>query len=751
MTDINRTMFSSAAALFSSSQMSPTSGSSDVLVLALGVGLAAAYLFRDQLFAAAKPKPAPVASSKGASTENGSGNPRDFIAKMKESKKRIVIFYGSQTGTAEEYAIRLAKEAKSKFGLASLVCDPEEYDFDNLDQLPSDCAAFFVMATYGEGEPTDNAVQLMQNIQDDSFDFSGGSRKLDGLKYVIFSLGNKTYEHYNFIGRTLDAKLTSLGATRIGERGEGDDDKSMEEDYLEWKDPMWEAFATAMGVEEGQGGDSADFVVSELEAHPTEKVYLGELSARALTKTKGIHDAKNPFAAPVQVARELFQDVTDRNCSHIELNTEGSGITYQHGDHVGVWPSNPDIEVVRVLCALNLYDKKDKVIGIESLDPALAKVPFPVPSTYETVLRHYLDINAVVGRQILGTLSKFAPVPQAEVFLKNLGSNKEEYLKVVADGCLKLGEVLQLAAGNDITAYPTKENTTGWNIPFEIIISSIARLQPRYYSISSSPKLHPNAIHVTCVSLKYQSIASKHVAGKWCFGLGSNFLLSLKYASNNEAVPVIPGTNIPAVPAYQIEGPRGAYKEGAVFKSPIHVRRSTFRLPTNPKSPVIMIGPGTGVAPFRGFVQERVALARRSIEKNGPDALADWGTISLFYGCRKSTEDFLYKDEWPEYIKELQGKFVMHNAFSREKYKPDGSKIYVQDLIWDDREHIADAILNGKGYVYICGEAKNMAKQVEDTLARILGEAKGGSAAVEGAAELKLLKERSRLMLDVWS
>jgi NADPH-ferrihemoprotein reductase len=155
------------------------------------------------------------------------------------------------------------------------VCDPEEYDFDNLDQLPSDCAAFFVMATYGEGEPTDNAVQLMQNIQDDSFDFSGGSRKLDGLKYVIFALGNKTYEHYNFIGRTLDAKLTSLGATRIGERGEGDDDKSMEEDYLEWKDPMWEAFATAMGVEEGQGGDSADFVVSELEAHPAEKVYLG--------------------------------------------------------------------------------------------------------------------------------------------------------------------------------------------------------------------------------------------------------------------------------------------------------------------------------------------------------------------------------------------------------------------------------------------------------------------------------------------
>lgn len=721
--------------------MSSTS-SSDIAILALGVGLAAAYLFRDQLFAASKPKTTPVVAAKG---QNGSGNPRDFVAKMKEGKKRLVIFYGSQTGTAEEYAIRLAKEAKSKFGLASLVCDPEEYDFENLDQLPEDCAAFFVMATYGEGEPTDNAVQLMQNLQDESFEFSGGERKLEGLKYVVFGLGNKTYEHYNSIGRAVDAELTKMGATRIGERGEGDDDKSMEEDYLEWKDGMWEAFAVAMGVEEGQGGDSPDFAVSELDSHPAEKVYLGELSARALTKTKGIHDAKNPYPAPITEARELFQDPTARNCVHIELNTEGSGITYQHGDHVGVWPSNPDVEVDRLLCALGLMDKKDNVIGIESLDPALAKVPFPVPTTYVTVLRHYIDISAVAGRQILGALSKFSPSPDAEAYLKNLNTNKEQYYKVVAEGCLKLGEVLQLAAGNDIKSHPTKDNTTAWSIPFDIIVSSIPRLQPRYYSISSSPKLYPNSIHVTVVVLKYQSIPNEHVNEKSVYGVASNFLLNLRYASNGESLSLV------AAPTYQIEGPRGVYKQDNIYKSPIHVRRSTFRLPTNPKSPVIMIGPGTGVAPFRGFVQERVALARRSIEKNGPDALADWGRISLFYGCRRSTEDFLYKDEWPKYVEELKGKFTMHCAFSRENYKPDGSKIYVQDLIWEDREHIADAILNGKGYVYICGEAKNMSKQVEDVLMRVLGEAKGGSAAVEGAAELKLLKERSRLMLDVWS
>lgn len=286
---------------------------------------------------------------------------------------------------------------------------------------------------------------------------------------------------------------------------------------------------------------------------------------------------------------------------HIELSTEGSGITYQHGDHVGVWPSNPDVEVDRLLCALGLYEKKDTVISIESLDPALAKVPFPVPTTYATVLRHYIDISALTGRQILGSLSKFAPSPEAEAIMKTLNSNKDQYNAIVANGCMKLGEVLQYAAGDDLTARPTTANTTAWKIPFDIIVSSIPRLQPRYYSISSSPKLHPNHIHVTVVVLKYESLPADRVAPRWVYGVGSNFLLNLKYAASHDATPPLisddakpePALVSAQYPSYAIEGPRGAYKQDNILKAPIHVRRSTFRLPTNPKSPVIMIGPGT--------------------------------------------------------------------------------------------------------------------------------------------------------------
>jgi NADPH-ferrihemoprotein reductase len=243
----------------------------------------------------------------------------------------------------------------------------------------------------------------------------------------------------------------------------------------------------------------------------------------------------------------------------VEFDIGGSGITYQHGDHVGVWPSNPDVEVKRLLCTLGLSEKRDAVIGIKSLDPALANVPFPVPTTYVTVLRHYIDISAVAGRQILGVLAKFAPSPEAEAYLRNLNTHKEEYQAVVTEGCLKLGELLQLAAGNDIRLVPTTQNTTSWKIPFDIV-SSISRLQPRYYSISSSPKLNPNSIHVTCVVLKYESAGSS-IPQRSIFGVCSNFLLNLKYAANGETAPLISEGIEPATvlfPTYAIEGPRGA-------------------------------------------------------------------------------------------------------------------------------------------------------------------------------------------------
>jgi hypothetical protein len=113
----------------------------------------------------------------------------------------------------------------------------------------------------------------------------------------------------------------------------------------------------------------------------------------------------------------------------------------------------------------------------------------------------------------------------------------------------------------------------------------------------------------------------------------------------------------------------------------------------------------------------------------------------LFYGCRRSDEDFLYRNEWPAYEAELDGKFIMRTAFSREMTKPDGGKVYVQDQLWDEKAKIAPLILDKRAYVYICGDAHSMSKAVEGALSKMLGETKGGDEA--GAKELKLLKDRN--------
>lgn len=658
----------------------------------------------------------------------------------------------------------MAKEAKSRFGISPLVCDPEDTELATLDRVPKDKAVIFVMATYGDGEPTENAESMISFLEDENVEFSSGGNSLENLNYAIFGLGNKTYQQFNEMARRVDKRLTELGAKRIGERGEADELLTIEAGYLDWKDDMWKAFCQRLNITEGEGaGDAADFSVAEVASAPVSSVFQGELSSHAL-KTSIIGEAqpgqygpKNPYTSPVTVARELFTTNADRNCIHMELDIAGTNISYQHGDHVAIWPSSPDMAVERFLSVLGLRDKRDVAVDVTALDPALAQVPFPTPATYTSIFRHYLEISALASRQALGTLAKYAPNPRAKAMLDRWGRDKDIYAKEIEGVRIRLAEALQLATGDD-PRDPTK--ATVWPIPFDVILSILPRQKPRYYSISSSSKLHPNTIHVTAVVLKYLTPASQlhNDNPRWIYGLTTNFLLNVmdsydqKAAGGSAQVPIRLEGMPTTVPSYRIGGPRDAHTIPSGYAVPIHTRRAPFRLPPRQTVPIIMIGPGTGVAPFRGFVQERIALARTARERKGPNAIDDWAPMWLFYGCRRADEDFLYRDEWPGYAKELgEDKFIMHTAFSRgPARKPDGSKIYVQDLIWEQRDKLAKAIAQG-AYIYICGDGLNMSREVEHTFAKIMAEYRGGTVELEGVDEVKSLKERKRFLTDTWS
>jgi NADPH-ferrihemoprotein reductase len=587
----------------------------DIIVLALLFFGSVAYFTKGTYWGLLKD---PYASSYANGNATKAGKTRNIIEKMDESGKNCIVFYGSQTGTAEDYASRLAKEGSSRFGLKTMVADLEDYDYENLDEFPDDKVAFFVLATYGEGEPTDNAVEFYEFINGENPTFSKGEEEkpLSNLKYVTFGLGNNTYEHYNSMVRRVDIALKKLGAYRIGAAGEGDDGAgTMEEDFLAWKEPMWEALTEKMGLEEREAVYEPVFSVEEKPELSAEDdtVYLGEPNKNHLEgHQKGPYNAHNPYIAPIAESKELFT-VRDRNCLHMEIDVSKSNITYTTGDHVAVWPTNAGAEVDRFIRILGLQERRHHVINVKAIE-VTAKVPFPTPTTYDAVVRYHMEICGPVSRQFVATLASFAPNETAKAEMTKLGSDADYFKSKISSQYLNIAQVLESVCANQ-----------SWSaVPFTCLIEGINKIQPRYYSISSSSYVQPKKISITAVVESIRIPGASHIVK----GVTTNYLLALKQKQHGAANPDPHGLT------YAITGPRNKYDGIHV---PVHVRHSNFKLPSDPAKPIIMVGPGTGVAPFRAFIQERAEQAKRG-ENVGPTV--------LFYGCRRRDEDWLYRDEW---------------------------------------------------------------------------------------------------------
>ncbi|KAH8721679.1 hypothetical protein BGZ61DRAFT_347100 [Ilyonectria robusta] len=644
------------------------------------------------------------------------GKTRNIKDTLDQSGKNCIIFYGSQTGTAEDYASKLAKEGKSRFGLETMIADLDEYDFDTLDTIPENNIVMFVLASYGEGEPTDNAVRFYDFITGDDVAFSESKTPpLQNIAYVAFGLGNNTYEHYNAVVRNVDKALERLGASRIGEAGEGDDGAgTTEEDFLAWKEPMWSALTMKMGLTEREVVFESLFKIRErTELTPqSSEVYLGELTKSQLENTaQGPFDVHNPFVAPIAASRELFC-VEDRNCLHIEVDLDKSGLTYQTGDHIAIWPMNPSGEVDRCLDILGLTEKRNTVIGVDSLDPT-TRVFFPTPTTYDTIVRYHLGICGPVSRQFVSNLAVFSPDERTKAEMKKLSSDKEYFHKQTDGHFYTISKLLDMVS-----------NGEKWtNIPFSAWIEGLTKLQPRYYSISSSSLVQPTVASITTVVEKKAIDCQENTF----YGVATNYLLSLNQRQNSTPSAEALG------PTYQITGPRNKY-EG--IRVPVHIRHSNFKLPSDPSSPIIMVGPGTGVAPFRAFLQERAKQAEEGVQV---------GKAILFFGCRRSTEDFIYQPDFESYAKRLGDRFELVTAFSRESLE----KFYVQDRL-KERGVKLNALLQQGAYFYVCGDAANMAKQVHDVLVQLIEDHRGLSR--EGAEEIvKNMRSSSQYQEDVWS
>ena len=592
----------------------------------------------------------------------------------------LTVYFGSQTGTAECFAQIVAAEGV-EHGFKTAVVDLEDFneeEFVNVER------AVFIMATYGDGDPTDNASEFYNWMTNKESGLSSKHLKL--LEYTVFGLGNTQYEHYNRMGRTTYEGLQKLGARRMFEYGEGDDDAELEEDFEAWKDKMWVALTKRFGGKgevDGVGkAESLPFSLKMLTQDEAMGIAVTE-ECQAACSTRFHWHAVNTC---VVVNRELRAEVPGVGSTrHVEIDLEGTGVSYHTADNLAVLPLN-DAAMAERLCAKLGYDP-DSIFTLEHDDDH--KPVFPTPCTVREAFLRFMDIMAIPRRSLLEQLTPYVEDDAEREAMRLLSSKegKEAYHHEVEEPGWTLADLI-------LERFPSLSMT------LDHFLHVVPHLHPRYYTISSSSSVSPSCVHITVALLEQE-----RSQGRVYRGICSSFLSKLE----------------PHAKASQ--------QQCRVF-----VRESTFRLPPDPSTPIIMIGPGTGVAPMRALLQERVWQKAQGLSV---------GRNVLYFGCRSRDQDYIYKDELEAY--QADGTLdSLRLAFSREG----PSKVYVQHLLREDAAEVWD-LLEGGAYVYVCGGTK-MGTDVHNEMNHI-AQSRGLMGVEESKVYTKVLHDGGRYVQELWS
>lgn len=549
-------------------------------------------------------------------------------------------------------------------------------------ELPAAGPLLIVTSTYN-GNPPDNAGKFAAWL--DGLAAQGGT-PLHALRYAVLGCGNKQWKTtFQKFPRLVEERLRALGGEPFYPLGACDADGDFEAEAEAWCRGLWPALRQHFGS--GHAATAGDADTAPL--YTIEVVnFAGTENAAAQPSRFPLHE--QAFLSTVQKNEELQTPEAGRSTRHIEFALP-DGVTYTAGDHLGVFPENPAalVNAIAERCGIRLTD----VVVLRDSGAAGASteaLPCGIPISAYDLLTYHIDLAGPLSRKELRALARCCPCPPEQAPL----------LALTSDGAFK-SDVLDAKLSLLDLLLRFKSVECG----LATLLSLRPLLKPRYYSISSSARMLPRSCSIT---VGVHSCVRKD--GGLLEGLCSHYLAAL---------PV-----------------------GAQVRVVVKDTRSSFRLPADASKDVILIGPGTGLAPLRGFIQERAAL-----RKEGTPV----GQTMLFFGCRQPAHDYIYQEELQGYQKSGDLS-ALHVAFSRQPGQP---RTYVQDLIRAHAAAVFQLITHG-AYVYICGDAKHMAPQVHAEL-RALMQSQGQGAdpkplnAEQAEAYLAELKAAGRYLQDVWA
>ncbi len=559
---------------------------------------------------------APLASVLGVPSQQG--------ATEGTASKEVTILYGSQTGNARGLAKKASTTLEGK-GFQVTVSAMSDFKPNNIKKVKN---LLIIVSTHGEGDPPDNALTFHE--------FLHGKRapKLEDLNFSVLSLGDSSYEFFCQTGKQFDARLEELGGTRLYPRF--DCDLDYDEPAAEWI----EGIISSLG--EAKGGIPA-------------------LTQAATTQTvESVYSRTNPFRAEVLDNLNLNGRGSNKETRHLELSLEGSGLSFEPGDSLGIYPEN-DPELVDLLLE-ELKWNPDESVTINKQGEVLS---------LKDALKSYYEITTLT-KPLLEKAAKLIGNSDLQDLL-----NDSEKVKSYLEGHDLLDVVREFGP---VTSAP------------QDFVAILRKMPARLYSIASSLTANPDEVHLTIGAVRY----SAH--GRERKGVCSIFT----------AERLQPGDTVP-----------------------IYIQQNeNFKLPESPETPIIMVGPGTGVAPFRSFMQER--------EETGAE-----GKSWMFFGDQHFVTDFLYQTEWQKWLKD--GVLTrMDVAFSRDT----AEKVYVQHRMLEQSKELFQWLQEGAA-VYICGDEKHMAHDVHQTLIEII-EKEGSLSREEAEAYLADMQQQKRYQRDVY-